>query len=149
MEISKELIAQAMKCGTTEELIELAQTNDIELSIEEAELFLRDYVEGELADEELENVSGGAKGCKRNAYPVVWFPTAESVKFIFNVGDVVQAFVGSLIGNETSTVRIKEQIILLDSDGLYQDAYKFDRIGGSPTCFSNSPQPRSRFEVSK
>ena len=58
--ISKELIEKAKKCASKEELLELAKSENIELS--EADLnnlFVSICPSKELSDEELENVTGG------------------------------------------------------------------------------------------
>ena len=60
MNVSKELIEKAIQAKTAEELIEMAKTENIELSAEEAAKALAElHKAGELSDEELDNVSGG------------------------------------------------------------------------------------------
>ena len=63
MELNKELLAKAKEAKTPEELIALAKENGIEMTAEEAQkIFAQLHSQsGELADEELDNVSGG--GC--------------------------------------------------------------------------------------
>ena len=58
-ELSKELIAKAMQCETPEELIELAKSEGVDLTKEEAENFLTKLGEVELDSEELKAVAGG------------------------------------------------------------------------------------------
>ncbi|MCH5187402.1 MAG: hypothetical protein J1F63_03275 [Oscillospiraceae bacterium] len=61
--MNEEMIKKAKETKTVEELIALANENDIELTEELAkEYFERLHATGELADDELENVSGG--GCR-------------------------------------------------------------------------------------
>jgi len=149
MEFSKELIAKARACKTEEELKALAKENGIEIPDEEIKLFIAENAEGELAEEELEAVSGGQKGCKRNAYEEVYFETEEEVEYLFNIGDVTEAFIGKIFGNETATVKITKRSTALDNqrdNKCWKDVYKYDRIDGSPTHWGFGWQPRSRFE---
>ena len=63
MKMNPELIAKAKKANSSEELIALAKENGMELTAEDANTYF-DMLKpkmGELADEELDNVSGG--GC--------------------------------------------------------------------------------------
>lgn len=60
MQFTKELLEKAKTAGTAEELIELAKAEGMELTAEDAALALaRLHKAGELADDELDNVSGG------------------------------------------------------------------------------------------
>ena len=60
MNISKELIEKAKTAKTAEELLEIAKTENIELTEEEAaKAFAELNKTGELSDEELDNVVGG------------------------------------------------------------------------------------------
>ena len=61
MELNKELFAKAKEAKTPEELLTLAKENGIEMSAEESQkIFAQLHSQrGELADEELDNVSGG------------------------------------------------------------------------------------------
>ena len=58
-EITKELMEQAAKCQTAEELFALAKENGIELTAEQAEAYLAERKDGEIADEEMDAVAGG------------------------------------------------------------------------------------------
>ena len=63
MNISKELIEKAIQAKTAEELIEMAKADNLELSAEQAAKALAQLNRnGELSDEELDNVSGGGCG---------------------------------------------------------------------------------------
>ena len=66
---SKELIQKAQDCETPEQLIELAKTEGIELTKEEAEAFLAQMQDVELDSENLDKVAGGKK-CDQHC---VWF----------------------------------------------------------------------------
>ena len=61
MKFTPEQITKAKAANSAEELLALAKENGIELTEEEAKKYFADFhKEGELADEELANVSGGA-----------------------------------------------------------------------------------------
>lgn len=63
MNLSKELIEKAKQAKTVEELSGLAKAENIELSADEAaRIFAKLNENGELSDEELDNVSGGGCG---------------------------------------------------------------------------------------
>ncbi len=62
METSKELLEQAKKASSAEELLAFAKENGVELTKEEADAYFAQINKsGELSDEELDNVAGG--GC--------------------------------------------------------------------------------------
>ena len=56
---TKEQIARASLCKTSEELVELAKKAGIEITKEEAEAYLDELDDFELPPEALENVAGG------------------------------------------------------------------------------------------
>lgn len=63
MKLSEALIEKAKSAKTAEELLELAKSENIELSAEEAEkAFAELHKSGELSDDELDNVAGGCGG---------------------------------------------------------------------------------------
>ena len=63
MNISKELIEKAKTAKSAEELLEMAKAENIELTEEEAaQAFAKMNKNGELSDEELDNVAGGCEG---------------------------------------------------------------------------------------
>ena len=63
MNISKELIEKAKTAKSAEELLEMAKAENIELTEEEAaQAFAKMNKNGELSDEELDNVAGGGGG---------------------------------------------------------------------------------------
>ncbi|MCL1893255.1 MAG: Nif11-like leader peptide family RiPP precursor [Holophagaceae bacterium] len=57
-----EQLEAARSAKSPEELIEIAKGAGIELTQEQAERFIAQQKQGELADEELENVAGGGCG---------------------------------------------------------------------------------------
>ena len=62
MKLSNEMLQKAKECKTVEELLNLAKENDYTLTEEDATAKFNEWHKiGELADEELDNVSGG--GC--------------------------------------------------------------------------------------
>ena len=58
-EITKEMIAKAMQCRTTEELMALAKSEGFEVTKEEAEAYLAEMDDMELEEEALEKIAGG------------------------------------------------------------------------------------------
>ena len=68
MNISKELLEKAKQAKTAEELLAMAKAENIELTEEQAaQAFAKMNKNGELSDEELDNVAGG--GCPGGATP--------------------------------------------------------------------------------
>lgn len=67
MELNKELLEKAEAAKTAEELLILAKENGIELTDEQAEKYFNkiNVASGEIADDELDNVSGGCDGSPR------------------------------------------------------------------------------------
>ena len=58
-ELTKEQIAKAMSCETVEELMELAKSEGVELTKEEADAYMAEMEDMELDSESLKNVAGG------------------------------------------------------------------------------------------
>lgn len=58
--ITKEMLVKAGECKSSEELMELAKTEGIEITKEEAEAYLGELQEYELDEETLEKIAGGA-----------------------------------------------------------------------------------------
>ena len=69
-EITKEMIAKAMQCETVEELMALAEAENIALTKEEAEAFLAEIDDFELEGDALKQVAGGAmyERCEGHCY---------------------------------------------------------------------------------
>ena len=63
-ELTKEMIAKAMQCRTTEELMALAKSEGIEVTKEEAEAYLAEMDDIELEEETLKKVAGGYNLCE-------------------------------------------------------------------------------------
>jgi len=58
-ELTKEMVAKAMKCETADDLIALAKAEGIDLTKEEAEAYLAEMNDVELDDTALQQVAGG------------------------------------------------------------------------------------------
>ena len=71
MNISKELLEKAKTAKSAEELLELAKAENVELTEEEAaKAFEELNRNGEISDEELDNVAGGGCGGKTPKFSV-------------------------------------------------------------------------------
>ena len=71
MNISKELIEKAKTAKSAEELLAMAKAENIELTEEEAaQAFAKMNKNGELSDEELDNVAGGGCGGRAPKFSV-------------------------------------------------------------------------------
>ena len=96
MNFTKELLEKAKSAQSAEELKELAKAVGMEMSAEEAEKYFAELHKiGELADEELNNVSGG---CGDPAPNVVWgqdgvWKNSWQVIHDFEVGTRVIAYI--------------------------------------------------------
>lgn len=87
MKFTKELIEKAKRAKSAEELLELAKIENIELTATEAEqAFENLHKSGELADDELDNVSGGCG----NPSPIGEVKSADQVVFLYEVGQRVE-----------------------------------------------------------
>ena len=62
--LTKEQIAKAMSCETTDDLVALAKAEGIELTKEEAEAYMAELEDYELDESMLKNVAGGLQGMK-------------------------------------------------------------------------------------
>ena len=67
--LSEEVIAKAMQCETPEQLVELAKSEGIELTLEEAEAYLAEMDDVELDSQQLKAIAGG--WCPREC-PCEW-----------------------------------------------------------------------------
>ena len=65
--LSEEVIAKAMQCETPEQLIELAKTEGIELTLDEAQAYLAEMDDFELDRQQLKAVAGG--WCGSDCHP--------------------------------------------------------------------------------
>ena len=58
-EISKELIAKALQCDSPEELVALAKTEGIEITVEQAESWFEEMEDINLSSDQMKQVAGG------------------------------------------------------------------------------------------
>ena len=90
MNITKELLEKAKTAKTAEELLELAKAEKVELTEEEAaKAFEELNKNGELSDEELDNVAGGKSPRDGNL-----FGSEAKVTYKYSIGDIVNAKLG-------------------------------------------------------
>ena len=59
-ELTKEMIAKAMQCQTSEELRAYAKSEGYDITQEEAEAYLEEFSDVELDETSLQHVAGGA-----------------------------------------------------------------------------------------
>ena len=82
MKFTQEQLTKAKSAKSVEELLALAKENGVELSEEEAKKYYAEWHrEGELSDEELQNVSGG--GCQPNIVVDPWVHSCTNYVNIF------------------------------------------------------------------
>ena len=67
--LSEEFIVKAMQCETPEQLIELAKSEGIEITQEEAEAYLDEMDDFELDRQQLKAVAGAGGWCRSDATP--------------------------------------------------------------------------------
>ena len=126
MELNKELLEKAKSAETAEELRKLAKAEGVELTAEDAEkAFARLYKSGVLADEELDNVSGG--GCNSKYSPGGAQEREEDVVYLYKVGQEVEVF---YIATSTKRAVITKQYTYI-KHGYYCPAYKVRYLDGS------------------
>ena len=67
-ELTKEMIAKAMQCQTSEELRAYAKSEGYDITQEEAEAYLAEFSDVELDETSLKHVAGGAynPNCDKN-----------------------------------------------------------------------------------
>ena len=107
MEFNKEMMEKAKSAKSAEELLAMAKAEGVELTAEDAEkYFAQLHKSGELADEELDNVSGG--GCR-------WISEhsdsgeckdAASVTFLYDVGQEEEFYFRTSSGAMTTRRKI-------------------------------------------
>ena len=60
IQITKEMLEQAMQCDTPEELMKLAKEHGAEITKEQAEAYLSEFEDIDLDSEQLKKAAGGA-----------------------------------------------------------------------------------------
>ena len=92
MKISKELLEKAKTAKSAEELLAMAKAENIALTEEEAaKAFEELNKNGELSDEELDNVAGG---CGKSPRDGNLFGSEAKVTYKYSIGDIVNAKLG-------------------------------------------------------
>ena len=120
MNISKELLEKAKQAKTAEELLAMAKAENLELTEEEAVKAVAELKRsGELADEELDNVTGGC-GYQSGDNP------------IFNVGDKVKykRYTGSVHVGGGSIPRCEETISTVVTSRKENGIFKYKLANG-------------------
>ena len=119
MNISKELVEKAKTAKLAEELLAMAKAENIELNAEEAaQAFAKMNKNGELSDEELDNVAGG---CGRD-----YEPSGETPKF--HVGDRL-AMVHPVIGRSVAVRVTYVSSVKSCMNGVNVFTYNTEAIG--------------------
>ena len=96
MKISQELLRKIKEAKTAENLVAMAKERNVALTVKQAEAVLAELKKtGELADEELDNVSGG---CGDPEPAVKWgepgqWDRSEDVTYEFQIGTRVIAYI--------------------------------------------------------
>jgi len=62
-EVTKEMLAKAMKCENADELMALAKAEGFEVTKDEAEAYYAEITDMELDSEKLKNIAGGIETC--------------------------------------------------------------------------------------
>ena len=119
MKFSNEMIEKAKTAKSAEELLAMAKAENIELNAEEAaQAFAKMNKNGELSDEELDNVSGG---CGRD-----YEPSGETPKF--HVGDRL-AMVHPVIGRSIAVRVTYVSSVKSCMNGVNVFTYNTEAIG--------------------
>ena len=125
MNVSKELLEKAKTAKTAEELLSMARKENIDMTAEEAaKAFAGLHKNGELSDNELDNVSGGGCG-DDNGSPDGRAKSESAVVFMYAVGQTVK-----VIGWCTSEGTVKERKAI-NTMGGYYPYYKVEYKSGS------------------
>ena len=62
-EVTKEMLAKAMKCENADELMALVKAEGFEITKDEAEAYYAEITDMELDSEKLKNIAGGIETC--------------------------------------------------------------------------------------
>ena len=125
MNISKELLEKAKAAKTAEELLAMARKENIDMTEEEAaKAFAELQKNGELADEELDNVSGGGCGGDDNSSPDGRAKSESAVVFMYAVGQTVNVIGWSINEGTIKETKVKKV------KGSYYPYYKVEYKSG-------------------
>lgn len=132
MNISKELLEKAKQAKTAEELLAMAKAENINFTAEEAaKAFDGLNKNGELSDEELDNVSGGCSSYS----PSGKARSRDKVVFLYEVGQTVEIY-NTPFGT-TKTARIACKFVRY-SNSWYYPYYGVEYLsGGSEEIFQS------------
>ena len=100
--ITEKVIEKAKKAKTCEELIELAKGEGVEISAEEAKYYLEllNPKTGELSDDELDDVSGGACKSRKSKKTVVTAAVPCFTGQYINNRDIITNSAGNMVSDE-------------------------------------------------
>ena len=119
MELTKEMMEKAKAAKTAEELAKIAKSEGVDLTAEDAEkAFAELHKNGELADEELDNVVGGRCNSKHSSAGEE--EREADVVHLYKVGQEVEVY---YIGSTTSRAVVIETYTYRDH-GYYRPGYK-------------------------
>lgn len=132
MNISKELLEKAKQAKTAEELLAMAKAENINFTAEEAaKAFDGLNKNGELSDEELDNVSGGCSSYS----PSGKARSRDKVVFLYEVGQTVEIY-NTPFGT-TKTARIACKFVRY-SNSWYYPYYGVEYLSGGSEEISQS-----------
>lgn len=132
MNISKELLEKAKQAKTAEELLTMAKAENINFTAEEAaKAFDGLNKNGELSDEELDNVSGGCSSYS----PSGKARSRDKVVFLYEVGQTVEIY-NTPFGT-TKTARIACKFVRY-SNSWYYPYYGVEYLSGGSEEISQS-----------
>lgn len=136
MKLTKELLEKAKAAGSVEELKKIARAGGVELTAEEAEkAFAELHKGGELADEELDGVSGGCGDPDGPAYCDVGMADSPAqVVHLFSIGQTVRTM---SVHDGPVPCRVKELLVWEAKKGGsnwgYCPAYVLEETEDSPS----------------
>ena len=120
MKFTKELLDKAKTAESAEELAEMAKEENIEMTEKEAaKAFAELHKTGELADEELDNVSGGIR-CDSEPTPVEEAEREVDVVYYYKVGQEVEVYDAF---DSTKRAVVVKQYPYQTNNGRYCPAY--------------------------
>lgn len=131
MKLSKEMLEKAKAAGTAEELAEMAKADGIEMTADEsARVFANLNKQGELSDEELDNVSGGCGGGSGNPTPAGGQNSPEMVTFRYIVGQEIEVFNNYSLSTRTT----RHKILECKAEEYWSDEYNCHRYAPRYYC---------------
>ena len=121
MQFLKDVLEKAKAAETAEQLLEIAKAEGVELTAEEAEMaFAQLHKAGELADEELDNVTGGIR-CDSTPTPVEEADREEDVVYAYKIGQSVEVY---QTWDSTKRATVTRQYAYKTNNGRYCPGYE-------------------------